>query len=135
MTDIEFRILKLRKAITDANYRYYDLDEPNITDQEYDNLVKELKQLEKEHPEYITKDSPTQIVGGDPSKYLPNVVHLSKMYSLDNVYSDKELDSYREYIRRIGYDPEELEWYCDIKLDGISLSVTYNNSEYYQAAI
>lgn len=134
MTDIEFRILELRKAITDANYRYYDLDEPNITDQEYDNLVKELKQLEKKHPEYITKDSPTQIVGGDPSKYLPNVVHLSKMYSLDNVYSDKELDSYREYIRRIGYDPEELEWYCDIKLDGISLSVTYNNSEYYQAA-
>ena len=134
MSDIEFRILELRKAIIDANYRYYDLDEPNITDFEYDNLVRELKELEKKHPEFITKDSPTQKVGGDPSQYLPPVHHLSKMYSLDNIYSDKELDSYREYIKRVGYDPEELDWYCDIKLDGISLSLTYENGEYFQAA-
>lgn len=134
MNDVKFHILELRKKIVDANYQYYDLDSPNITDKEYDDLVKELEQLEKQYPEYITEDSPTQKVGGNPATYLPKVEHLSKMYSLDNVYSDKELNEYANYIKSKGYNPEEIEWYCDVKLDGISLSLTYHNGEVYQAA-
>lgn len=134
MEEVQFRILELKKKILDANYQYYDLDEPHITDSEYDNLLKELKKLEQQYPEYITEDSPTQKVGGDPSKYLTNVVHKSKMYSLDNIYSDIELDEYREFIKRKGYDPEKLEFYCDLKLDGISLSVTYVNGSINQVA-
>lgn len=134
MNDVQFRILELKKKILDANYQYYDLDEPHISDSEYDSLLKELQKLEQQHPEYITEDSPTQKVGGDPSKYLTNVIHLSKMYSLDNVYSDIELNEYREFIKRKGYDPEQLEFYCDLKLDGISLSVTYQSGSIQQVA-
>ena len=134
MDDIKFQILELRKKILDANYQYYDLDSPIITDKEYDDLVKELEQLEKQYPEFITEDSPTQRVGGNPSTYLAKVEHKSKMYSLDNIYSDKELNEYINYIRSKGYDPEQIEWYCDIKLDGISLSLTYKDGEIDQAA-
>ena len=134
MFDVEFHILELKKKILDANYQYYDLDQPHISDQEYDDLLKELKELEQKYPQYITEDSPTQKVGGDPSKYLTHVEHMSKMYSLDNIYSDKELNEYKEFIKRKGYDPEKLEYYCDIKLDGISLSITYNNNNLVQIA-
>lgn len=134
MNDIKFYILELRKKILDANYQYYELDNPIITDKEYDDLIKELQKLEKEYPEYITEDSPTQRVGGNPSTYLAKVEHLSKMYSLENVYTDKEFDEFKQYVSSKGYNPEELEWYCDVKLDGISLSLTYRDGEVYQAA-
>lgn len=134
MDDIKFRVLELRRKLIEANYQYYDLDDPIMTDKEYDDLIKELEQLEKQYPEFITEDSPTQRVGGNPSNYLAKVKHLSKMYSLDNVYSDKELNEYANYVKSKGYNPEELEWYCDIKLDGISLSLTYRDGDIYQAA-
>ena len=69
MDDIKFQILELRKKILEANYQYYDLDSPMITDSEYDELLKELQKLEKEYPEFITEDSPTQRVGGNPATY------------------------------------------------------------------
>lgn len=134
MTELEFKALELRKQIIDANYRYYDLDDPIISDAEYDRLLKELQDLEREHPEIRSENSPTQKVGGTPAEYLSKVTHTTKMYSLDNVYNDDELSTYGTYIKNKGYDPEELEWYCDIKLDGISLELNYTDGKFTQAS-
>ena len=134
MTELEFRALELRKQIIDANYAYYDLDDPIISDTEYDQLLKELQNLEQEHPEIRSENSPTQKVGGIPAEYLSKVTHTTKMYSLDNVYNNDELSAYGSYIKHKGYNPEELEWYCDIKLDGISLELNYTDGKFTQAS-
>lgn len=134
MNEIEFRVLELKKQISDANYQYYDIDTPIITDQEYDNLIKELQDLEKEYPSLYKPDSPTQVVGGNPSSQLPKIAHASKMLSLSNLYTQEELDLYKKSIEKKGIDTSTSQWYCDIKLDGISLSTTYINGIFDKAA-
>ena len=134
MPNPKTRINELRKILYDANYNYYELDNPTITDMQYDMYMKELMELEEEHPEFKSSFSPSDIVGGNASTYLSKVTHKSKMYSLDNIYNKDELLRYGEFLSNSGYNPEELSYYVDIKLDGISLSTTYVNGKFTQAA-
>lgn len=133
-TDLEFHACELRTRILEANYKYYDLNEPEIPDHEYDALLRELKDLEEKYPQLRTPDSPTQRVGGTYSNNLGKINHPSRMYSLDNIFNIKDMETYAQYIRNKGYNPETLDWYCDIKLDGISLELCYEHGDLVQAS-
>ncbi len=120
------RIEELRREIIRHNYLYYVLAKPEISDYEYDMLVKELEKLEREFPEFITPDSPTQRVGAFPEQpTFEVVVHDPRMYSLDNVYSFEELKEWVDRIKKtIGFIPE---FSCELKIDGVGVSVIYEN--------
>lgn len=122
---------KLRKEINYHNYRYYVLNEPVISDFEYDGLVKKLKELEQQFPELITPDSPTQRVGGEPLKTFPTVEHEIPMLSLDNTYSIEEL---KEFDKRIRKEIASLQYIVQLKIDGVAVSLKYRNSRLEQAA-
>src|SRR5690242_2794844 len=105
---------KLRERIADANHRYYVLDEPTITDAEYDRLMRELEALEGEHPELRTADSPTQRIGAAPSREFAEVRHSIPMLSLANAFTDEEVHDFMRRIRdRIGR--EQLEFSVEPK--------------------
>ncbi|WP_432697768.1 NAD-dependent DNA ligase LigA [Marinobacterium sp. YM272] len=123
------RIKALREQIDNHNYRYYVLDEPSIPDAEYDRIFRELKQLEEENPELVTPDSPTQRVGAKPEGGFAEVQHELPMLSLDNAFSEEEL---RGFVRRIGdrvkgLDTAALAFACEPKLDGLAISLVYEN--------
>lgn len=123
------RIQALRDEIDLHNQRYYVLDEPTIPDAEYDRLFRELKQLESEHPELVSKDSPTQRVGAKPSGGFAEVQHELPMLSLDNAFSAEDLN---DFVRRIGdrlgdVDTATLQFACEPKLDGLAISLLYEN--------
>src|ERR1700690_3583938 len=116
----------LREKIRHHEYLYYVLDKPELTDTEFDKLMNELKRLEAEHPELITPDSPTQRVGGKPREGFVKAKHSSPMLSLDNAYSEEEL---RDWERR-GHELSgrtDLEYMCELKLDGMSLALVYSD--------
>src|SRR3954465_16021072 len=96
--DIQAKLDSLREKIRHHEYRYYVLDDPEISDAEYDRLMNELKKLEAEHPEAVTPDSPTQRVGGKPREGFPKQTHSRPMLSLDNAYNEEEL---RAWDRRV----------------------------------
>jgi len=96
--DVEKEIARLREEIRYHEYRYYVLDSPEITDFEFDQLMARLGELERQHPELVTPDSPTQRVGGAPAEELPKVRHSAPMLSLDNTYSVEDL---RDFDRRV----------------------------------
>jgi DNA ligase (NAD+) len=116
----------LREKIRYHEHRYYVLDDPEITDAEFDRLLHQLKKIEAEHPELITPQSPTQRVGGKPREGFVKVPHSSPMLSLDNAYSAEEL---REWERRVHElsGREDVEYVCELKLDGMSLAVLYQD--------
>ncbi len=118
----------LRDKIRHHEHRYYVLDNPEISDAEFDQLMQQLKSLEAEHPELITPDSPTQRVGGKPREGLVKVQHSRPMLSLDNAYDEQEL---RDWARRVhelsGRAP--LEFVCELKLDGLSMALRYAPDE------
>jgi DNA ligase (NAD+) len=123
---IEKKIEDLREKIRYHEYRYYVLDDPEITDAAFDKLMNELKALEQGHPELITPDSPTQRVGGKPREGFVKVRHSSPMLSLDNAYSEEEL---RDWERRV-HDlsgRSDVEYMCELKLDGMSLALRYSD--------
>lgn len=122
--DVQHRIDQLRDKIRYHEHRYYVLDDPEISDAEYDLLVNELKALEKEHPELITPDSPTQRVGGTPREGFVKVRHSTPMLSLDNAYNEAEL---REWVRRVEElaGNGKLEFVCELKMDGLSMALRY----------
>ena len=128
MPDLKEKIESLRDEIRYHNYRYHTLDDIEIPDAEYDRLVRELQELEARHPELITRDSPTQRVGAEPSGALKTVRHRLPMLSLDNVFSVDEL---REFHRRVAAKLElentasELEYAAEPKLDGAAVSLLY----------
>ncbi len=126
------RIEELRDKIVYHEHRYYVLDDPEVSDAEYDLLVNELKQLEKENPELITPDSPTQRVGGKPREGFVKVPHSSPMLSLDNAYNEEEL---REWERRVHElsGRKEIEYVCELKLDGLSMSLRYQEGRLQRA--
>src|SRR5512142_760269 len=113
------RIDDLRDQIRHHEYRYYALDDPEISDAEFDVLVNELKALEAAHPELVTPDSPTQRVGGKPREGFVKVEHSAPMLSLDNAYNEEEL---REWDRRVLEltGEKQMEYACELKLDGMS---------------
>ena len=127
------RAAKLRQQLEDASYRYHVLDEPNIPDAEYDRLLRELDELEAAHPELLTPDSPTQRVGSAPSSKFAEVRHAIPMLSLGNAFSEGEV---RDFVRRIEekLDRPTLLFSAEPKLDGLAISLRYENGKFVQGA-
>lgn len=130
------RVQTLREQINYHNYQYYVLDTPEITDAEYDALYRELRELEEKHPELVTLDSPTQRVGDAPLKQFNQVTHLNRMYSLDNAFSDSDLQNWEARIRRLipQNRQDELDYVTELKLDGLAITLLYENGEFKQGA-
>ncbi|MDJ0923063.1 MAG: NAD-dependent DNA ligase LigA [Acidimicrobiia bacterium] len=131
--DIERRLAELREALHRANHRYYVLDDPEISDAEFDALLRELVALERDYPELITDDSPTQRVGAPLDTAFAPVEHLERMFSLDNVESIEELEAWQARLTRtLGHDPSG--YVCEQKIDGLAVSITYADGRLVQAA-
>lgn len=126
-TDSAARAIELRKQIDQHNYRYYVLDEPAIPDAEYDRLFHELKTLEQQYPELVTPDSPTQRVGSQPSPAFTQVQHEVPMLSLANAFSDVDLHDFDRRVRQRLTDDEKVEYVCEPKLDGLAVSLLYED--------
>lgn len=122
--EIEQKIEALRKELHAHNYNYYVLDNATISDYEFDMKLKELQALEEKYPEYYDSNSPTLRVGGAITKNFETVVHEHRMYSLDNSYSKEDLEDWEKRIQRILGDAE-VEFTCELKYDGASISLTY----------
>ena len=125
MSSVESRVEKLRDTIRHHEYLYYGLDEPEISDAEFDALMRELKKLEEEHPELVTADSPTQRVGGKPKEGFPKVAHSRPMLSLDNVTSEEELRDWDRRARSLAGEGADISYVCEYKLDGMSMALRY----------
>lgn len=131
MSNTKDRIEFLRKELTDLNYKYYVLDQSDVSDYEFDQMMNELKQLEKENPELDSPGSPTHRVGGQITKIFPTVRHERRMYSLDNSYS---FDDIKDWATRIAKSiDEKVEYVCELKYDGLSISILYENGQLVQA--
>lgn len=126
--DIQAKIADLRRQLERANYRYHVLDLPEISDSEYDHLFRELVDLEAAHPEFQTPNSPTQRVGAAPVAGFPSHRHRVPMLSLDNAFGEDELRAFDERVRRL-IARDVVEYYCELKFDGASLSLTYVDGE------
>jgi DNA ligase (NAD+) len=125
-TDVNKKVEKLREQIRHHEYRYYGLDDPEIMDAQFDQLMNELKKLEAEHPALITPDSPTQRVGGKPREGFQKVPHSSPMLSLDNTYNVDDLRNWERRVHELtGRD--DVEYVCELKLDGMSLALRYED--------
>lgn len=123
MNDKE-RILALRKQLNEHNYKYYVLNEPDITDFEFDALMRQLQQLETQHPELADPNSPTQRVGSDLNQEFKQVAHRYPMLSLANTYNQEEVRDWYQSVQR-GLQGEPFEVCCEMKYDGLSISLTY----------
>jgi DNA ligase (NAD+) len=133
---IRKRVEALRKAINYHNYRYYVLDSPEISDEEYDALMRELRRLEEQYPELITPDSPTQRVGGQPAEKFQKVQHPVPMLSLQDVFSEEELRAWRDRVYRL-LTPEEisrLQYVVEPKIDGLTVVLHYDNGVFVLGA-
>jgi DNA ligase (NAD+) len=122
--DVEKKVESLRENIRHHEYLYYVLDQPSISDQEFDRLMKQLKDLEAEHPQLITPDSPTQRVGGKPREGFVKVRHSSPMLSLDNTYNEEELRAWERRVHELS-GRKDVDYVCELKLDGMSLALVY----------
>jgi len=120
------QIEALREKIRHHEYLYYVLDSPEISDADFDVLMNQLKKLEAEHPELVTPDSPTQRVGGKPREGFSKVRHSSPMLSLDNTYSEDELRAWERRVHELS-GRKDIEYVCELKLDGMSLAVHYED--------
>lgn len=130
--DVLQTIQTLREELNQHNYNYYVLDNPTISDYEFDLKLKELQELESKHPEYFDEDSPTQRVGGAITKNFETVFHEYRMYSLDNSYSKEDLLDWEKRAQKILGDVA-LEYTCELKYDGASITITYENGKLKRA--
>lgn len=130
--NIQQKIEELRRELREHNYNYYVLDNPTISDYDFDIKLKELQSLEAQHPEFYDPTSPTLRVGGMVTKNFETVVHHHRMYSLDNSYSKEDLEDWEKRIQRILGDAQ-VEFTCELKYDGASISLTYENGKLVQA--
>ncbi len=126
--DIEKKIEALRETIRHHEYLYYVVDSPEISDLEFDKLMRQLKDLEAEHPELITADSPTQRVGGKPREGFVKVSHSSPMLSLDNTYNEDELRDWERRVHELS-GRTDVDYVCELKLDGMSLALIYEDGK------
>lgn len=131
--NIQQQLDALREEINAHNYSYYVLDTPEIPDSEYDRLLRELTDIEQQHPELITSDSPTQRVGAKPLDSFSEVQHEVPMLSLANAFSDQDLSDFDKRIRE-GVDHENIEYSAEPKLDGLAISLLYENGLLIRAA-
>jgi DNA ligase (NAD+) len=117
----------LRQELHQHNYRYYALDNPQITDADYDRLMQRLRELEAQYPESVTPDSPTQRVGATPLSAFQTVVHEMPMLSLDNAFSDEDLRAFNQRVQDRLKITDDIEYACELKLDGIAVSLLYRD--------
>lgn len=129
---VEQEINSLREQIRYHDYRYYVLDAPEITDAEYDRLLRRLQELEREYPQFITPDSPTQRVGGQPVSEFGQVTHRIPMLSLDNAYSEQELRDFDRRVRRLA--GREISYVAEPKIDGLAVSLLYEAGSFVRGA-
>ncbi|MBQ1812775.1 MAG: NAD-dependent DNA ligase LigA [Bacilli bacterium] len=129
--DIKKRIDELVDIITEADYNYHTLDNPTISDQEYDKYLRELFDLEEQYPEYIREDSPTRRVGGKVLDEFKKITHKIPMMSLSNVFNESEIRDFDERIRKEGIIPE---YVCELKIDGLSVSLIYEHGKLISGA-
>jgi DNA ligase (NAD+) len=131
LDDAAKRAAELRRELEEHGHRYYVLDDPVISDEEYDRLLDELRAIEAEHPELVTPDSPTQRVGGKPLEQFEHVRHLQQMYSLANARSEDELRDWvrrmRAHLAREGIEDPQFEYVAEPKIDGLAISLVYRN--------
>lgn len=125
-TDIHRELEKLREEIRYHEHRYYVLDDPEISDVKFDELVHRLQKMEQEHPELVTPDSPTQRVGGQPAEQFAKVRHSAPMLSLDNTYSVDELRDFDRRVRELS-GRQQISYVAELKLDGLSMALTYED--------
>ncbi|MFV8324127.1 NAD-dependent DNA ligase LigA [Flavobacterium sp. LB3P21] len=130
--DIQNTIQKLREELNQHNYNYYVLDTPTISDFEFDLKLKQLQDLENKYPEFFDENSPSQRVGGAITKNFQTVTHEHRMYSLDNSYSKEELMDWEKRVQKVLGDVP-LEYTCELKYDGASISITYENGKLKRA--
>ena len=130
MVAITKKIKSLRQQINDHNYRYYVLDDPLISDGEYDQLFRKLEQLERQHPELIVRESPTQRIGAEPLETFGTVTHRIPMMSLANAMSDEELSAFDERLKKALDDMAEIEYVSEPKLDGLAVELIYENGTF-----
>lgn len=128
------RVHELREQLDRYNYRYHVLDDPEVSDAEYDRCLRELQQIEAEHPELVTPDSPTQRVGATPVGELRPVVHSVPMLSLENAFTDEDLLNFDRRVRERLDDVESVEYCAEPKLDGLAVSFRYEAGQLVQAA-
>jgi DNA ligase (NAD+) len=126
--DLEKKIDSLREKIRHHEYLYYVIDNPEISDLEFDKLMRQLKDLEAEHPGLITADSPTQRVGGKPREGFVKVPHSSPMLSLDNTYNEEELRDWERRVHELS-GRTDVDYVCELKLDGMSLALIYEDGK------
>lgn len=132
MEDVQYKIEELRKELHEHNYRYFVLNQPTISDYEFDIKLKELQALEAAHPEWYDATSPTMRVGETITKNFETVVHEYRMYSLDNSYSKEDLEDWEKRLQRILGD-DSVAFSCELKYDGVSVSLTYEAGKLVRA--
>lgn len=130
--DIQQTITSLREELNLHNHKYYVLDEPTISDFEFDLKLKQLQDLESKHPEYFDENSPTQRVGGAITKNFQTIAHDYRMYSLDNSYSKEDLIDWENRIQKV-LGNVAIDYTCELKYDGASISITYENGKLKRA--
>ena len=128
------RVTQLRDQIAAHNEAYHGRDEPTVPDAVYDRLLRELAEIEARHPDLVTPESPTQSVGSAPNEIFSPVEHKIPMMSLDNAMDMEELQSWYERVLKGIHGAESCQFVCELKFDGLAVSIRYENGELVQAA-
>lgn len=131
-SDAKVRVEELHELIGHHNYRYHVLDDPEVSDAEYDELMRELRGLEEAFPEFISPDSPTQRVGGAPTELFAPAPHRAPMLSLDNAFSWEELNAWGKRVERVV--GQQADFVCELKIDGLAVRLSYEDGAYVQGA-
>jgi len=131
--DAETRVEQLRAQLQQANHRYYVLDDPEISDAEYDRLMRELEALEAEYPDLVTPTSPTQRVSGAPAEKFEKVVHRIPLLSLNNAFSDEEIAEFDERVRKLT-GAQVVDYVCEAKLDGLAVELCYEGGAFVKGS-
>ncbi len=134
MQPIEQRLNELRATLRHHEYLYHVLDAPELPDAEYDRLMRELRELEAQHPELVTADSPTQRVGAGPLAAFSQIRHEVPMLSLDNVFDEESFLAFNKRVQDRLNSSDKLTWCCELKLDGLAVSILYENGVLVSAA-
>lgn len=128
------RVRALREQIAHYNHRYYVLDDPEVPDAEYDRVMRELRELEAQHPELVTPDSPTQVVSGEPARAFAKVVHRVPMLSLDNAFTAEDIENFDRRVRERLEADGPVQYSCEPKLDGLAVSLFYERGRFVRGA-
>ncbi|PCI40176.1 MAG: DNA ligase (NAD(+)) LigA [Thiotrichales bacterium] len=131
---IQKKLQQLKSQINLYNHQYYALDDPSVSDEIYDALFKELSGLEKKYPKLVTKDSPSQRVGSTPLKKFSSIKHATPMMSLQNAFSEEQINNFVKRLNKILETDDNQDLYCEPKLDGLAVSLRYENGILQQAA-